>query len=544
MVTLKKWLTVLALVGALAGLAWLQLDRPTPGVDDADIFFVYAQNLTSGHGLVYNAGGERVEGYTSTLWMLLIAAVMLVSPDPTWLLFGITILCTTSALAMWWEFVERRFSPEKWPVLWLLLWSLGMPAFIVWHTLTLMDTALWLLLLTWGGLTALQGAPRRLSWPVVLLLLTRPESLVWAPTLIFVAALTAALRRGWRQTWRESLPPLLAYGLTLGGLTAFRLWYFGVPLPNTYYAKVSPDWGYNLREGFKYLLRFWQATPGAVLSALASLGGLWLNGRRVLARLRWPADTPEVQRQASFFGGSLLALVGMLLPVTTGGDHFALFRFYQPVWPLLAWPVLALSGEVCRELAASARQWVIRGGAGLLLLLALWQWGRPVYAARIQTEFVIAETGQHLGQELNAIFPHDPPSIGVITAGGVAWTYHGTVIDTMGLNNVAVAHAPGERYGLKNHAAFNEAVFLQQQPDLLLLNMLNEGTEAQLQQQWQRQYKWNNYVLKGMLADERFSDLYRPVILAAGEHRLLAYVRRDYLRTLPARGVSVKPLTP
>jgi hypothetical protein len=36
--------------------------------DDQMISMRYAENLAGGHGLVWNAGGERVEGYTNFLW--------------------------------------------------------------------------------------------------------------------------------------------------------------------------------------------------------------------------------------------------------------------------------------------------------------------------------------------------------------------------------------------------------------------------------------------------------------------------------------------
>ena len=36
--------------------------------DDAYISFRYAANLVDGHGLVFNPGFERVEGYTNFLW--------------------------------------------------------------------------------------------------------------------------------------------------------------------------------------------------------------------------------------------------------------------------------------------------------------------------------------------------------------------------------------------------------------------------------------------------------------------------------------------
>lgn len=41
--------------------------------DDAYISFRYALNLVEGHGLVFNAGGERVQGYTHPLWVLVVA---------------------------------------------------------------------------------------------------------------------------------------------------------------------------------------------------------------------------------------------------------------------------------------------------------------------------------------------------------------------------------------------------------------------------------------------------------------------------------------
>src|SRR6185295_8846902 len=40
--------------------------------DDAYISFRYAENLATGHGLVFNPG-DRVEGYTDFLWVVLLA---------------------------------------------------------------------------------------------------------------------------------------------------------------------------------------------------------------------------------------------------------------------------------------------------------------------------------------------------------------------------------------------------------------------------------------------------------------------------------------
>ena len=63
------------LVGLIACLSILaiQIWRYWFICDDAFISFRYARNLATGHGLVFNPGFERVEGYTNFLWVLMLA---------------------------------------------------------------------------------------------------------------------------------------------------------------------------------------------------------------------------------------------------------------------------------------------------------------------------------------------------------------------------------------------------------------------------------------------------------------------------------------
>ena len=44
-------------------------------IDDAFIFFRYAENLLEGHGLLWNPGDEAVEGYSSFLYVVVLAAL-------------------------------------------------------------------------------------------------------------------------------------------------------------------------------------------------------------------------------------------------------------------------------------------------------------------------------------------------------------------------------------------------------------------------------------------------------------------------------------
>ena len=50
---------------------WFGYNKPTYGIDDANIYFVYMKHLAGGQGFVWNIGGERVEGFTSLLWTLI-----------------------------------------------------------------------------------------------------------------------------------------------------------------------------------------------------------------------------------------------------------------------------------------------------------------------------------------------------------------------------------------------------------------------------------------------------------------------------------------
>ena len=66
--------------------------------DDAFISFRYADHLARGLGLVFNVG-ERVEGYTSFLWVVTSAGALLVGVSP--LAAARTKNEETSGLSMW-----------------------------------------------------------------------------------------------------------------------------------------------------------------------------------------------------------------------------------------------------------------------------------------------------------------------------------------------------------------------------------------------------------------------------------------------------------
>src|SRR5262245_27115579 len=83
--------SVLGLAIVASAVAFVAVDQPLTGVDDANIFLVYARNLASGHGLVYYPGGERVEGFTSLAWVLVCAAAVASSTKPELVLVVVNV---------------------------------------------------------------------------------------------------------------------------------------------------------------------------------------------------------------------------------------------------------------------------------------------------------------------------------------------------------------------------------------------------------------------------------------------------------------------
>jgi hypothetical protein len=86
--------------------------KPYLGIDDAYIYFVYAKNLAHGHGFVYNIGGERVEGFTSMLWVLICSLAYRLFTDTYFrqALMVLNIVMISFALYRLTDFVDRRFA--------------------------------------------------------------------------------------------------------------------------------------------------------------------------------------------------------------------------------------------------------------------------------------------------------------------------------------------------------------------------------------------------------------------------------------------------
>lgn len=500
-------------------------NHPTIGIDDANIFFTYAENLVAGHGLVYNAGGEKVEGFTSLLWVFISAGLFKMRFNEIGVLTTSIIFLVVAQLAI--LRVIRHGGkgngtslPYEISYLFLICSS---PAYITWMSVTLMDTCLWgtaIALMATTVLVPPRSTAGKISATLLfsLTMLVRPEAMV--VTFAFIILLGLRLYTlGRVQEYGFVLGCLGGVTLTLLLLTLFRVLYFGYPLPNTYYAKVSPSLQYNMRTGLEYLFGYVRSSPvvvfgfaGTVLILLRWIFSAVRSFWKISEKGKWYVDLSGRDLAA------LTTFMLLLIPVLTGGDHFALYRFYQPVFPLLCLTIVLWAQKIglldglilLRTDKRQKRYWVQSALVIICSLYFIWgyvyerNWKNFSTENPLQKEFVLVDYGVNWGKSLNTLFAgYNPkPAIGVIVAGSVARVYDGPVVDLMGLNNTLMAHSKGSRKGIKNHAAFNPEIFYRINPEILLVTPYSVFSRKALkdifmESQFRRRYVFGTLQLKG-----------------------------------------------
>ncbi len=496
--------------------------HPKRGVDDAQIFFSYSSNLAAGRGLVYANNPEHVEGATSLLWTLVCAIPFRLGFDESGVLaISVVLLCLTQMLVV---AVIRRSATARqvrsWPFeLAYLLAVFSSPNYMTWMTVTLMDTCLWGFLVVLMTFIALSPPRSKIgvalaSVPFLLAPLSRPEAGFVAPAIIGLVWLGAGPqgRRG------LVLGPGMAFFAGAFGVTAFRLIYFGYPLPNTYYAKVSPSLTYNLAKGGEYLLDF-GLTSGPIILA-AALFLFWCAGdqvNRLLGRMRTSSASSLRVGVATWRTAALSAMVLLAAPVLSGGDHFVGYRFYQPAYPvvLLAVMLFSLARLPRPVIDRLAPQRPLRPGLVTVILLlggVYWAYSGALKPSwldvqlserkPLQDQIIAAEDGINKGSRLRTLFAElsEYPAVGVTAAGGFARTYPGRIVDLMGLNTVSIAHHRGSRRGFRGHTAFEKGAFF----SLPRIDLLDAAPPIP-----PRTKSFASVALKGLLDDPRFFSKWR-----------------------------------
>jgi arabinofuranosyltransferase len=243
----------------IAGFTYIFLANTWLG-DDAYITFRVVWNFLHGYGLVFNPG-ERVQAYSHPLWMFVIAAAHAVTRE-----FFFTALAVSYGFALAAALVVMRRATSVAGAAVVFLWLASSKAFIDYTSSGLENPLSYLLLaLFYPRFCALNADEpltgrdlRRYGLLAGLAFVNRMDSvLMFAAPLAWLAV--RAVRRD-----DERLPPLLlGFGVPAIAWVLFATFYYGFPLPNTYYAKVATGVPSSLlyRQGIAYVLNSFGHDP-------------------------------------------------------------------------------------------------------------------------------------------------------------------------------------------------------------------------------------------------------------------------------------------
>ncbi|EAZ82411.1 hypothetical protein [Algoriphagus machipongonensis] len=547
--SLKPYLLSMVLIILASIMVYFTNGRSLLGIDDANIYMVYMRNFSDGYGFVYNIGGDKVQGFTSLLWTLIGSLMFTISSQPEILLLILNTLIVTFALGQIIIYIQKnltRIPENKWIYILLFFgFLLVIPGYFEWTIFSLLETGLWSALLTGFTLNILNDSKRKdlkavdplFAVMLVISLITRPESMLWG--LFFLTAKAFLYIKSKSFTPKSFIAfgtYLLIFSIGLAIVLTWRTIYFGYPLPNTFYAKVSEDIFSNLFYGIFYLYRIFLDNPLMILIIFISI---YFSYKSIIKN--------KIKFDFDLIFLTLILGVTLFIPIYTGGDHFTYSRFLQPTLPLiylLLMYCLDTYGEkVSFKAAGTAIAFVSFIPNANLYENILYQ------TSPLAHEWGLAKGGRLEGERLNEFFNEldTLPSQGVLTAGGVAYSYRGETNDLLGLNNEEMAHADEDRdlEGPKNHSGFDKEVFYNQEPDLFFLS---GGFYDESEAEYLTSLEVGDFsaeVFKNIYEDEKFKEMYSAVLIDNPNlnYSLAVFASRDFLDELKETDFIIKELS-
>jgi hypothetical protein len=498
----RRGITAALLWAALIGcaFAWNVHQHAFVG-DDAYISFRYADNLVRGEGLVWNAG-ERVEGYTNFLWVLLSALWLSLGIPPESGANALGVLSGAGVLVTLAVLTRRQLGHFDVFGGAMLLTLAASRTFTAWCTggLETMFFGFGVLLgfarLIHERESRTTDAPAPLSAFIFgLAALTRPEGI------LFASVAGGGLALDWLRG-RQTARALLTWGTPLvvlvGSHFAFRWLYYGELLPNTFHAKVSGAW---LDQGATYLRMY--ASEYTLLPFLP-LG--------LLAAWRPAASATRL----------FLCVVGVYLAyiLYIGGDRFE-FRFLVPILPFAYWVLFDGARRLARlgsEHSGSRRVARIVAISAALALVVATAIGSREESQIFQRHGVAslagiaryaderAEQGRLLRAMIDAGQLPAELTIAVGGAGALPYFTRWTTVDRHGLNDIYIARLPANRGAAVGHQHDAPFDYLQQRRVAVfdVFNRLIHPGTGKLQHRFKRFHEGRPLPLRAVALGDRY----------------------------------------
>jgi hypothetical protein len=502
---LRKIILAAAAAAVLAAGLWYFHYIP----DDAYIGLRYARNAAAGRGLVFNTG-ERVEGYTNFLWIVILAAAAKAGMPLAGgaRIIGLVFAAATLVLAY---LACRRAdtgdggSGRKggWPIAAPIILASSVP-FAAW-ALSGTEIPLFTFLLTAGMLLLSSGRSSRAVLSVfTLLVLVRPEGAAY----LVLAAILLAVRG-------ERIGKIAAEGAAVAALLlapylVWKFYYFGQLLPNTFYAKTGPP-AVQIRNGLSYTGRFaamhaWLPAAALLLQRFGARGG----GDET-AGPESVSCGPVSRRFASVTVPLSIIALNWLIVTLLGGDWMVYYRLLVPGIPSLA--VMASS--------SIPRSSISRGAALIVIFSCIAMSPGASGYKHFKRERQVVRAFGLAGEVLRERLP-EGTVLGCGSTGAIGYYSGLPIVDILGLTEPEIARRgkivsdqPGHMKALGSHV-------LDREPDLLLLGniQIHRGRRAENLERIKIQER-------DIILDPRFSSSYEFINLPLEGGFFLSCYRRS-----------------
>lgn len=419
--------------------------------DDSFITYRYVKNFTDGNGLVFNIG-EKVEGYTCFLWVILLGGVKKLGFDFISASQTLGIISSMIALLFTYLISARIFRKGK-DTLYNLSFSLiaviltAVNGSNAYWAVSGMETGLFTMLVTAGVFLYLKefkasqenkiSAALPYSSAVFLLAaLTRPEgNLIFAVTVLHKIIVTFRSPADEGKTKMQELLSkanitwLAMYMVPALIYMGWRYSYYGYLFPNTFYAKTGSSWVY-FQAGLDYFWLF-----------MKSYGGYGIFAALALLTLR------SKERFNEYLYLVMVFFIFSLYVIYVGGDVLRPNRFFVPILPVFY--ILVQEG-LSQLITMFDKKKTLTFGGVIGLIFAI---GFSYYTYKNEFEQIKGyselENGLVEKMKITAGWLKNkqtqagrPLVVAATTIGAVSYYSEVTLIDMLGLTDAEVAHNP------------------------------------------------------------------------------------------------------
>jgi len=413
--------------------------------DDSFITYRYVKNFTEGNGLVFNIG-EKVEGYTCFLWVILLSGVKSLGFNFISASQVLGIISSVLTLLVTYLISSNVFPKAKggaYNLVFTLSASLLLAvngSFAYW-AVSGMETGLFALLLTLGIYLYLRelkdssGTIPLSSIVFLLASLTRPEgNLVFAVTVLHKITYTLKVNKNNSANKanlfdKNNLIWLGAYVIPALIYMAWRYSYYGYLLPNTFYAKTGSSIEY-FSTGLDYTWTFLKSYGFYGLFLLIALYTL-----------------TSKEKFYSYLYLVMIFVIFSIYVIFVGGDVLRPNRFFVPVMPVFF--ILVQEGlAMLTELFDKKREMALGALVGIAVIAGTSYYTysneKDVIKGYSELEKGLVEKMKGTAGWLKAKQTQNgkPLTVAATTIGAISYYSDVILIDMLGLTDKEVAHNP------------------------------------------------------------------------------------------------------